>query len=93
MFSKDKGYFSVHYRNIQSLALEILQREHDWYHEMTSDIFTQTKEECNFSESTFYLGPKIWKIISVTRNQYLKPCRLTSGEIRKGANIVFKILF
>ena len=73
IFPKYKGYFSVHHRNIAILSIKILQREHARYREITSDIFTQTTEEYNFSKSTFYLFPKIWEIISVTINEFNYP--------------------
>ena len=36
---------SVHHRNIQSLAIEMLQIKHGQSREIVTDIFTQTTQE------------------------------------------------
>ena len=43
LLEKD-GSVSLHHRNIQSLAIEMLQIKHGQSREITTDIFTQTTQ-------------------------------------------------
>ena len=44
LLEKD-GSVSVHHRNIQSLAIEMLQIRHGQYRKFATDIFKQTAQE------------------------------------------------
>ena len=44
-FLEKDGSVSVYYRNIQSLAIEMLQIKHDQSREIVTDIFTQITQE------------------------------------------------
>ena len=44
LLEKD-GSFSVHHRNIQSLAIEMLHIKHGQSHEIVTDLFTQVTQK------------------------------------------------
>ena len=46
LLEKD-GSVSVHHRNIQGLATEVIQIKHDQSREIVTNIFTQTTEQYN----------------------------------------------
>ena len=46
-----EGSVSVHHRNIQSLAIEMLQIKHGQSCETVTDIFTQITQEKNFRKN------------------------------------------
>ena len=50
---------SVHHRNIQSLAIEMLQVKHGQSPEIVTDIFTQTLQEWNFKKNPEFRIPSV----------------------------------
>ena len=50
ILEKDESV-SVHHRNIQSLAIEIIQIKHGQPREIVTDIFTQVPQEQNFRKN------------------------------------------
>ena len=50
LLEKD-GSFSVHHKNIQSLAFEMFQIKHGYSPEIVSDIFTKTTQHYNFRQN------------------------------------------
>ena len=64
------GTVSMHYRNIQALAIEMYKIKNDLSTEILSNIFTQSDFQIPFvrtvyhrTESISYLGTKIWDIV------------------------------
>ena len=50
LLEKD-GSVSIHFKNIQSLAIEMFQIKHGHCLEIVSDIFTQTTQHYNFRQN------------------------------------------
>ena len=68
LLEKD-GSVSIHHKNIQSLAIEMFQKNHGQSPENVSDIFAQTTQHYNFRQDRdfrvriSYLGREIWEIV------------------------------
>ena len=83
LLEKD-GSFSVHHRNIQSLAIEMLQIKHGQSHEIVytgnTKVEFQKKLDCRIpsvntvfhgSENTSYQDPKNREIVPVKINEFI----------------------
>ena len=50
-YEEINSQFSIHHKNIQSLAIEMFQIKHGQPPEIVSDIFAQTTQHCNFRQN------------------------------------------
>ena len=62
LLEKD-GSFSVHHRNIQSFAIEMLQIKHEHSREVITDIFKQITLEYNFRKTRDCRIPSVNKVL------------------------------
>ena len=58
-FQEKDWSVSVHHRNIQSLAIEMLQVKHGLSREIVTNIFTQTTQEQNFKKNQEFRIPSM----------------------------------